>query len=100
MTPEPVGISPRVDCVFKRLMTDRARPQILRDFLTAVLAPERPFQRLVVTSAEHGPAWLGDDAISVDVEATDADGRIFQIEMQTTNERHLRERMLYTWADL
>lgn len=39
---EPVGISPRVDCVFKAIMGDPAHANLLMDFLNAVIAPEVP----------------------------------------------------------
>jgi predicted transposase/invertase (TIGR01784 family) len=97
---EPVGVSPRVDCVFKAILGDPARTSVLLDFLAAVLGPEIAIASVELRNPVHLPDFLGDDSRSVDVEARDRDGRTYQIEMQTWNEAALKERMLYTWADL
>ena len=97
---EPVGVSPRVDCVFKALMGDPARSVILIDFLNAVIAPAVPITRVEIKNPIHLPDFIGDNYTVVDVRATDADGQVFQIEMQSWNETALKERVLFTWADL
>ena len=96
----PVGVSPRVDCVFKALMGDPARSGILIDFLNAVIAPTAPVVSVQIKNPVHLPDFVGDDFTVVDVLATDALGRVFQVEMQSWNETALKERALYTWADL
>ena len=93
----PVNVSPRVDCVFKELMR---RPAILLDVLNAVLDATPPIVAVALKEAVHLPDFVGDDYTAVDVKATDAAGRIYEIEMQTWNETALKERMLYCWADL
>ena len=97
---EPVGVSPRVDCVFKALMGDPARSIILIDFLNAVIAPAVPITSVEIKNPIHLPDYIGDNYTVVDVRATDADGQVFQIEMQSWNETALKERVLFTWADL
>ena len=97
---EPVGVSPRVDCVFKALMGDPARSLILIDFLNAVIDPTVPFTSVEIKNPVHLLEFVGDHCLTVDVEGIDAQGRRFQIEMQSWNERALKERALYGWADL
>lgn len=97
---EPVGISPRVDCVFKAIMGDPSHAHLLMDFLNAVIAPEVPITAVEIQNPVHLPDFVGDDFTAVDVQATDASGRTFQVEMQSRNESALKERALYTWADI
>ncbi|HMV69074.1 MAG TPA: Rpn family recombination-promoting nuclease/putative transposase [Myxococcota bacterium] len=99
-TPEPTGISPRIDCVFKAILGDPARTRALLGFLDAVIQPDTPFVSVRIENPIHLPTFIGDDFTVVDVEAVDASGVRFQIEMQTSNEASLRARMLYTWADI
>ena len=40
MNLEPVGISPRIDCVFKTLLGSNEHKSLLLDFLSAVLQPQ------------------------------------------------------------
>jgi predicted transposase/invertase (TIGR01784 family) len=97
---EPVGIIPRVDCVFKAILGDPRRISTLLDFLRAILAPAIDVASVELRQPTRLPEHLRDDALTVDVSAVDLDGRIYQIEMQTLNHGALKERMLYTWASL
>jgi predicted transposase/invertase (TIGR01784 family) len=96
----PFGINPLVDCVFLALFGDPERPGILLAFLNAVIAPGIPIVRVLLRNPRQGPAFVGDDLSVLDVEATDAEGRIYQVEMQNRSHGSLRARMLYNWASL
>ena len=98
--PGPVGISPRVDCVFKAILGDPKHKALLLDFLNAVLAPEAPIVDVEFLNPELLPDTIGDAYIVIDVKAKDSTGRLFQVEMQTSNETALKERMLFSWADI
>ena len=94
MRPDPVGICPRVDLVFKEILSNRER---LLDFLNAVLAPQKIVE-VSLLNAEVTPELLDQKTIVLDVRAEDSSGRRFQVEMQCWLHRALRERMLYSWA--
>ena len=94
---EPVGISPRVDCVFKSVLRE---PTVLLDFLNAVLDWPDPIVAVELIPAEHTPRFIGDHASRIDVKATDAQGRVFQVEMQNGHQTALKPRMIYGWADV
>jgi len=96
--PEPVGISPRLDCVFKTILGVPERSSVLLDFLQAVLGPEIRIASVEITNPVHLPEHLKDATRAVDVAAKDVDGRVYQIEMQSWNEVSLKERMLYMWS--
>lgn len=97
---EPVGIDPTVDIAFKRLLGDPNHPALLLDFLNAVLAPSVPIVSATVENPIQLPDNPHDHFLVVDVLACDADGRRFQIEMQSLNEAALKARMMWGWADL
>lgn len=97
---EPVGISPRVDCVFRVLLADPAHTERLVHFLNAVLQRPSPVVSVVVRSPVQLVDRVQEGQVTVDVIATDASGEMFQVEMQTWNHGAIKERVLYTWAAL
>ena len=100
LPPEPVGVNPRIDCVFKALLGDPNRRGILLEFLNAILGRAVPIVDVVILNPVHLPDYIGDHFTSIDVKATDAAGNVYQVEMQSWNEAALKARILYTWADL
>jgi len=97
---EPVGISPRVDCVFQALLGDPNHLERLVDFLNAVLQRPSPIVKVQLQNSIQPSEFVHDGQIVVDVIATDASGEVFQVEMQSWNHTALKERMLYSWASL
>ena len=97
---EPVGISPRVDCVFRALLADPHHMERLVDFLNAVLQRSSPIVAVQLQNPIQASEFVDDGQIVVDVIATDASGELFQVEMQSWNHAALKERMLYSWATL
>ena len=93
---EPVGIIPRIDLVFRTLMDD---PVILLDFLNAVIVPRVPIVSVQILNSDVRDL-LGERSAIVDVKAMDAQGRVYQIEMQTWNHAGLQKRILFDWAAL
>jgi predicted transposase/invertase (TIGR01784 family) len=96
----PVGISPRVDCVFRALLADPNHIERLIDFLNAVLQRASPVVTVILRNPIRPSEFINDGQIIVDVIATDAGGEVFQVEMQSWNHTALKERMLYAWATL
>ncbi len=96
----PFHIEPLVDCVFIALFGDPNRPNILLEFLNAVVQSQVPIVGVAVQNPRQGPAFIGDDLSVLDVEAIDLEGRTYQVEMQNRNHAGLRNRMLYDWAGL
>lgn len=97
---EPVGISPRVDCVFRALLADPNHVERLVDFLNAVLQRPSPIVAVKLKNPIQTSEFVDDGQIVVDVIATDTSGEVFQVEMQSWNHTALKERMLYSWASL
>ena len=97
---EPVGISPRVDCVFRALMGDAEHVERLVHFLNAVVQRPSPIVEVTIRNPIQPSDFVDDGHIVVDVIAKDAAGEVFQVDMQSWNHAALKERMLYTWATL
>ena len=95
---EPVGISPRVDCVFQALLADPNHVDRLVDFLNAVLQRPSPIVAVQLKDRVQASEFINDGQIVVDVIATDASGEVFHVEMQSWNHTALKERTLYFWG--
>ncbi len=93
----PVGISPRIDAVFKAIFGDVRHKQVLLDFLRAIL-PEHNIADVHIENPFTVAEFLDEKISVLDIRATDADGHIFQIEMQGYNEPALRKRLVYSAA--
>ncbi|MEL6348053.1 MAG: Rpn family recombination-promoting nuclease/putative transposase [Myxococcota bacterium] len=97
---EPVGINPRIDCVFKTILGASERVGVLTDFLEAVLPHRAPITDVEILNPVSLPDLLKGMTPILDVRARDGHGRQFQVEMQTWNETGLRGRMVHNWADV
>ncbi len=95
-------IDPKIDCVFKALLGSLENRNLLVSFLNAMLADElsAPIVRVEILNPYNDKEFLDDKLSIVDVKASDARERIFQIEIQMLRYAHLPARMLYTWADI
>lgn len=94
----PVGISPRVDYVFKALLGDPNNTRLLIDFLNAVLNPRHVIVHVTIENPFSIADVIDDKLTVVDIVAKDKEGRIFQIEMQSYNETALKKRIVYSSA--
>jgi predicted transposase/invertase (TIGR01784 family) len=55
---------------------------------------------LISTRNGRAPEFVDDKLSIVDVKARDADGRLFQVEIQLVQYGHLPSRIIYSWADI
>jgi predicted transposase/invertase (TIGR01784 family) len=90
-----IGIDPKVDFAFKKLLGSRDHPQITIHFLNAILDGD-PFITSVEILNPFNAKDFEDDKLSIlDVKATDDQGRLLDIEMQTSLPGELRNRLIY-----
>ena len=96
------GINPKIDCVFKAIFGSEENKDILIHLLNAVLTPE-PINKIYSVDIENpyndAEFENGKQSI-VDIKARDEQGRSFQIEIQLINTTGIKERILWTWADI
>jgi predicted transposase/invertase (TIGR01784 family) len=96
------GINPKVDCVFKAVFGAEENKDVLIHLLNAVLTPE-PESRIShveIQNPYNDAEFESGKQSIVDIKAKDEQGRAFQIEIQLLNTSGIRERMLWTWADI
>ncbi|MCB9764491.1 MAG: Rpn family recombination-promoting nuclease/putative transposase [Alphaproteobacteria bacterium] len=93
-------INPLVDYAFKRLLGTEANKNLTLHFLNAILRPRPPIAEIALVDPFNGRDHAEDKLSVVDVKARDVLGRGFQIEVQVRLHQAVRERALYTWADL
>ena len=93
--PGRILIDPRIDLAAKDLFSD---VDILLNFLNAVLNFPRSIVSVEVLATIDDPQRLGDKLSIVDVRARDDTGRVYNIEIQTTPQSALPERLTFYTA--
>ena len=95
-------IDPKIDCVFKALLGAEDNRVLLIHFLNALLGRElpAPVSAVEILNPYNEREFLDDKLSIVDVKARDAQGRLYQVEIQILPHADLPARMLYAWADL
>jgi len=93
-------INPTIDCVFKAILGAEAHEPILIHFLNAMLnlLGEHKIRSVILKNPYNAKDYMSAKDTIVDVKATDNQGKIYQIEIQTSAFRTLKHRMLYTWS--
>ena len=89
-------LDPTLDVVFKLLLL--REPSLLRDMVESVLSLPAPIDALEVLNPEIPEDAPGDKSVVLDVRARLKDGRLIDLEMQSTVVEGTRARFLYYWA--
>lgn len=97
---DSVGVSPRVDIVFRELFGTPGHEALLMELLNELLAWPAPITELSLLPDSLLPEHLNEKSVIIDVQATDAEGRVFQIEMQAAPEPAFERRALVGLAGL
>lgn len=95
-------IDPKVDCVFKAILGRKNNRISLIHFLNSVLKPdeEEKIKEVDILNPYNEQEYATDKLSIVDVKAKDEKGCQYQIEIQLTRLRALKQRILYTWSGL
>jgi predicted transposase/invertase (TIGR01784 family) len=95
-------IDPAVDCVFKAILGNERRKNLLLHFLNSILEyhddPEKKIEDVSILNPYNERKFEEDKLNVVDVKARDISGRYYHIEIQITAHPNLPQRMLYTWS--
>lgn len=90
-----LGIDPKVDFAFKKLLGSRDHPSITIHFLNAVLDGDPVIEAVEILNPFNEKDFEDDKLSILDVKATDDRGRLLDIEMQTSLPGELRKRLIY-----
>ena len=91
----PLGIDPKVDFAFKLVFGSPDHTAITIHFLNAVLGLPRPITWVKILNPIQDQDRSEDKLVVLDVLAADAEGRRFNIEMQTSLPSDLKKRLTY-----
>jgi predicted transposase/invertase (TIGR01784 family) len=91
----PLGIDPKVDLAFKRMLGSPEHPAVTIHFLNAVLQLPDPVTDVEILNPIQGREHFTDKLAMLDVLARDQYGRRLNIEMQSTVPEALRQRLMY-----
>ncbi|MDO4573994.1 MAG: Rpn family recombination-promoting nuclease/putative transposase [Planctomycetia bacterium] len=92
--------APMQDLFIHYLFTSPDSNGILKSFINAVLADsEGPLIQSVTIENTFDPQSFSEEKGSInDIQATDSEGRVYEIEIQTLNHPSLANRVLYDWS--
>ena len=93
-------IKPTIDCVFKAILGSEKHINLLRNFLNSILLLVSPIMTLKISNPYNERTYLDEKLSIVDIKAVDNEGRVYQIEIQLSVPKHLRDRILYTWGSV
>ena len=86
----------KLDVVFKRVFGDRDTPEILADFLSAVLdMPVEDFDSLEIADPSLLPEYAGGKLSILDVRIFTKDGKTIDVEIQQQDVNAMEERIVY-----
>lgn len=89
-----LGIDPKVDFAFKKLLGSREHPEITIHFLNAVLDGDPTISSVEILNPFNEKDFEDDKLSILDVKATDDQGRLLDIEMQTSLPGELGKRLI------
>ncbi len=96
----PRYIDPLVDFSFKKLFGSESNKDILVSFLNALLQERKIIVELIYNKTEHSGDNLYKGTIVFDLLCTDHGGTKFLIEVQRSNQKNFKKRMLYYGSKL
>ena len=95
-----IGIDPTVDFACKRVLGSPEHPAITLHFLNAVLQFPSPIREVQILNPTIEKEHDDDKWSLLDILASDEQGRMYDIEVQTTRPLGLRQRLAYYAASL
>jgi len=102
MFDEPIKLSAVSDMVFQYTFSSEGSEKCLLPFINAVLesSGRTPVVSVKIENPFNIQKYLNSKKTILDIKVKDANGRAFDIEMQTCNEVGFPERILYYWSQL
>ena len=95
-----IGIDPKVDMAFKKVLGSPEHTAVTIHFLNAVLGGSPRITAVEILNPILDQETDDDKLSILDIRAQDDQGRMFNIEMQTATEAGLRQRLTYYAATL
>lgn len=92
---QPIGVSLLIDFAFKLAFGNEKEIRPLVSLLNAILAPKVPVVEVAILNPFKFEEFQGDKLSILDIKARDANGMLFDIEMQLSTTEALPQRMAF-----
>lgn len=94
------NITPRVDIAFKKIFGVEEKKDLLISLINSIVAEEDRVEDLLVLNPYSSQNFLKDKLSILDIKAQGTNGKLFNVELQITDEDDYNRRALYYWAKL
>jgi predicted transposase/invertase (TIGR01784 family) len=91
-------MNPKVDIVFKKIFGSEENKDILKSFINSVLSKDEQISELVLKNPYSISDYKNGKMTILDIKATDEKGRLYDIEMQISEQGYFGQRALYYWG--
>ena len=96
----PYDINPRIDLAFKRIFGVEENKDLTISLLNSIISEEDQVADITLLNP-YNPQNFAEDKLSIlDIKARGCNGKLFNIEIQITDESDYHKRALYYWAQL
>lgn len=94
------SITPIIDIAFKKLFGTEENKDLLISFINSVVSEEDQLTEVTLLNPYNPKNFLEDKLSVLDIKAKGANGKLFNIEIQLSNEEDYDKRALYYWGKL
>jgi predicted transposase/invertase (TIGR01784 family) len=93
-------ISPRVDIAFKKIFGVEENKDLLISLINSIVSQEDQVSEVILVNPYNPKNFKNDKLSILDIKAKGTNGKLFNIEIQITDEADYDKRALYYWAKL
>lgn len=93
-------VNPRVDLAFKKIFGVEENKDLLISLINSILTKEEQVKEVTLLNPYNPKSFLNDKLSVLDIKAKGESGKMFNIEIQVTDEANYDKRALYYWAKL
>lgn len=93
-------ISPRIDIAFKKIFGVEENKDLLISLINSIVGPDDQVVDVTILNPYNLKTFITDKLSILDVKARGETGKLFNIEIQITDEADYDKRALYYWAKL
>lgn len=93
-------VNPRVDLAFKKIFGVEENKDLLISLINSIVTKEDQVKEVTLLNPYNPKSFLNDKLSVLDIKAKGESGKMFNIEIQVTDEANYDKRALYYWAKL
>jgi predicted transposase/invertase (TIGR01784 family) len=93
-------LNPRIDIAFKKIFGVEENKDLLISLINSIVGPDDQVSTVTLMNPYNVQNFKTDKLSILDIKAHNQDGKLFNIEMQITNEGDYSQRALYYWSKM